>query len=68
MSNHSEQLPELSALELESYKPVPEAARIKCVSEATFRRHYGHIIEKISPRRDGVKLRKLLTAEPRAVA
>jgi hypothetical protein len=32
--NDKPKLPELSALELESYKPVPEAARIKCVSES----------------------------------
>jgi hypothetical protein len=61
-------LPALTALELESYKSPKESADIKNISEDTFRRHYAHIIEKVSPRRDGVKLRKLLTAKPHSAA
>jgi hypothetical protein len=57
----AENLPELTALELESNVSVPRAASIKGVSEDTFKRHYRHLIRKLSPRRDGVKLRDLLT-------
>jgi hypothetical protein len=67
MSN-DQKLAELTALELESYKSPAEAAKIKAMSEATFRRNYPHIIEKVSARRDGVKLRKLLTTQPRSAA
>jgi hypothetical protein len=42
---------------------VPEAAGIKGVSPDTFKRHYSHLIEKTSPRRNTVKLRKLLAEE-----
>jgi hypothetical protein len=55
------QLPELSALELECIVTVPKAADIKGVSVDTFRRHYAHLIRQLSPRRQGVKLRALLT-------
>ena len=61
----TEKLPKLTALELETYKSPKEAAAIKNISEDSFRRHYRHIIEKVSSRRDGVKLRRLLTAQPR---
>jgi hypothetical protein len=35
---------------------VPEAAEIKNVSADTFKRHYAHLIKKLSPRRRGVML------------
>jgi DeoR/GlpR family transcriptional regulator of sugar metabolism len=35
---------------------VREAAELNGVSEETFRRHYSHLIKKLSPRRDGVEL------------
>jgi len=54
-------LPELSALDLEKHVSVPTAAEIKNVSVDTFKRHYSHLIRKVSPRRDAVKLRDLLT-------
>ena len=54
-------LPELSALDLEKHVSVPEAAEYLNLSEDSFRRHYQHIIRKVSPRRDAVKLRDLLT-------
>jgi len=57
--NRDTNLPSLTPLELESYKSPKQAAAIKGVSEDTFRRHYAHIIEKVSGRRDGVKLRRL---------
>jgi hypothetical protein len=53
-------LPELSALELEKHVSVPEAAAIKGVSPWTFKRYYAHLIRKVSPRRETVKLRDLL--------
>jgi hypothetical protein len=53
-------LPQLSALDLEKHVSVPEAAEFKNVSVDTFRRHYSHLIRKVSPRRDAVKLRDLL--------
>jgi hypothetical protein len=36
--------------------PVVEAARINDLSEDSFRRHYPHLIKKVSPRRDAVEL------------
>ncbi len=50
----------LSDVELESYITVPVAAKIKGVSPDTFKRHYRHLIHKLSPRRNGVKLRAAL--------
>jgi hypothetical protein len=52
--------PALSAVELESYIPVPAAAKIKGLSPDTYKRVYGHTIRKLSPRRVGVKLRDAL--------
>jgi hypothetical protein len=54
--------PELSALELERHISVPEAAAQLGVSVDTFRRHFGGLIRKISPRRCVVKVRDLLSA------
>jgi hypothetical protein len=54
--------PELSALELERHISVPEAAAQLGVSVDTFRRHFGGLIRKISPRRCVVKVRDLLNA------
>jgi hypothetical protein len=53
-------LPELSALDLEKHVSVLEAAEFKNISIDTFKRHYSHLIRKVSPRRDAVKLRDLL--------
>jgi len=53
-------LPELTALDLERRISVPAAAEFLNVSVDTFRRHYSHLIRKVSPRRDAVKLRDLL--------
>ena len=52
--------PEISPLELRRKIGVREAAELNGVSEATFRRHYGHLIKKISARRDVVELRDAL--------
>ena len=56
----STKLPQLSALELERHVSVAEAAAIKGVSPWTFKRHYSHLIKRVSPRREAVKLRNLL--------
>jgi hypothetical protein len=47
-------------LELERTITVREAAEINSLSEDTFKRTFGHLIRKISPRRSGVKLRDAL--------
>jgi hypothetical protein len=39
---------------------VQEAARLRGISEDTFRRHFGHLIEKITPRRNVVRLGDVL--------
>jgi hypothetical protein len=54
------QLPELSAIELEKHVSVPEAAELRGISTDTFKRHFSHLIRKVSPRREAVKLRDLL--------
>jgi hypothetical protein len=47
----------LSPIELERRVSVTEAARIKGISEDSYRRHYSHTIEQVSPRRQAVKLK-----------
>jgi hypothetical protein len=49
-------LAELSPLERRRKIAVREAAALNDVSEATFRRHYGHLIRKIGLRRGAVEL------------
>jgi hypothetical protein len=39
---------------------VPDAASFKCISVDGFKRHYGHLIRQITPRRQGVQLGDLL--------
>jgi hypothetical protein len=56
-------LPVLTALELERHIPIAEAAQIKGVSVDTFKRKYGHLIRRVSTRRIAVKVRDLLTAD-----
>lgn len=58
---------ELSPLELRKKIAVREAAELNGVSEATFRRHYAHIIRKISKRRDVVELRDALDLPAKVV-
>ena len=53
-------LPKLSALDLEKHVSVPAAAELKNISVDTFKRHYQHLIKKVSPRRDAARLRDLL--------
>jgi hypothetical protein len=56
-------LPKLTALDLERHVSVPEAAKLKGISPDTFKRHFGHLIRRPSPRRSTVKLRDLLSEE-----
>jgi hypothetical protein len=55
--------------ELQRHRKIStrEAAEIRGISVDTFRRHYGHLIEQVSPRRQAVTVGKLLdepTSEP----
>jgi hypothetical protein len=60
LSATATKLPQLSALDLERHVSVPAAAEHLNISVDTFKRHYSHLIRKVSPRRDAVKLRDLL--------
>jgi hypothetical protein len=44
---------------------VKEAADFNNLSEDSFRRHYGHLIRKISPRRDVVELGDAIDLPPK---
>ena len=65
----SEKFPGFTPVQLESRISVSEAAKIRGISEDTFRRNYSPVIEKLSVRRSGVKLRHVLAdaapAKPR---
>ena len=56
---------ELTALERLKKISVKEAAEMNDVSEASFRRHYGHLIRKITPRRDVVELGDAINLPPK---
>jgi hypothetical protein len=53
----------LSPLDRERHISVPEAAKFKNISPDTFKRHYGHLIRKTSPRRNTVKVGDLLKTD-----
>ena len=55
---------ELTELQLRRRIKVREAAELNDMSEASFRRHYGHLIKKMTARRDGVTLADALTLPP----
>jgi hypothetical protein len=55
---------ELTPLELRRKIAVKEAARLNGISEATFRRHFGHLVKKITTRRDGVELSDAINLPP----
>jgi hypothetical protein len=61
--NRGPPLPSLTALDLERHISVKQAAELKGVSQDTFKRHYAHLIRQVSPRRQTVKMRDLLTDE-----
>jgi hypothetical protein len=43
-------------LALKQKIPVKKAAELNDMSEDSFRRHHGHLIRRVSPRRDAVVL------------
>jgi hypothetical protein len=49
-----------SWIELESVQPMPIAEEITSLSADTLRRRYSRYVVKLSPRRDGLKLRDCL--------
>ena len=55
---------DLSPLERRKKIKVKEAAALNDLSEASFRRHYPHLIRKITPRRDVVELGDAITLPP----
>ena len=65
-SNNRTQLP--PDLELSRIIPVSQAAEFNGISEDTFKRHYPHLIRKLSPRRNGVRLGDVLDGEPESAA
>jgi hypothetical protein len=50
--------------ELDVMVPVKQAADIRNVSVDTYKRRYGHTIEKVSERRNAVKLRNAINPPP----
>jgi hypothetical protein len=54
----------LGSLALKIKVSVPTAAAINNVHAATFKRRYGHLIKKISKRREAVELGDALTLPP----
>jgi hypothetical protein len=50
-------------IELERIVPLKEAARLRGTSVDTLRRRFSHKIIKISPRRDGMKIRDAIAAD-----
>jgi hypothetical protein len=59
-------LADLTPLELRQKINVKAAAALNDVSEASFRRHYGHLIRKIGLRRDVVELGDAIALPPPA--
>jgi hypothetical protein len=55
---------QLTELDLRRMVKVKHAAAVNDLSEASFRRHYSHLIQKITTRRDGVVLLNALTLPP----
>jgi hypothetical protein len=55
---------DLNPLELRRKISVPEAAALNNIHPATFKRHYGHLIRKISTRREAVELGDALSLPP----
>jgi hypothetical protein len=55
---------DLTPLDRQRRIKVKEAAAFNDLSEATFRRHFPHLIEKITPRRDAAKLGDAIDLPP----
>jgi hypothetical protein len=47
---------DLTPQELRTKILVSAAAKMNCLSESTFRKHYGHLIKKLTPRLHRVEL------------
>jgi hypothetical protein len=58
----------LSAMELEKFLSVAQAAEFLSLSEDTVLRRYGGLFRHLSPRRRGIKVRDLLAATDAANA
>jgi hypothetical protein len=56
---------QLTPLELKQKISVPKAAALNDMSPDTFERHYGHLIKKVSPRRNVVELGDAITLPPK---
>jgi hypothetical protein len=56
---------DLSPIERRRKIRVKEAAALNDLSEASFRRHYKHLIRKITPRRDAVELGDAIALPPK---
>lgn len=48
-------------LQIKRILSLQEAALLRGVSVDTLRRHYGHLIRKLSPRRDGMSVEDALS-------
>ena len=57
-------LGKLGPLALKQKVSVPTAAAINNIHSATFKRHYGHLIKKISKRREAVELGDAINLPP----
>jgi hypothetical protein len=57
---------DLTPLELRKKIWVREAAALNGISEDSFRRHYPHLILKITPRRDVVELGDAINLPPKS--
>lgn len=61
MSDSAQTITAPSWLELESVKPLkPDVEKITSLSSDTLKRHYPDRVVKLSPRREGMKLRDAL--------
>jgi hypothetical protein len=61
--------PQLSPLELERVAFMPEVERMTSLHAETIKRHYGHLLVHVSPRRIGMKIKDVLAiAVPRGKA
>jgi hypothetical protein len=56
---------DLTPIERRKKIGVKEAADLNDLSEASFRRHYSHLIRKITPRRDAVELGDAIDLPPK---
>lgn len=59
---------DVSPLERRRKISVAEAAALNSIHEATFRRHYAHLIKEISPRRQAVEVGDALDLPPKDAA